>query len=227
DEIVRRLGEHLAHAEGEELVKMRPFELADRWALDRRAVLAAFLHAADVGLVTMTWEVICPNCRIPKATKRTLRALEPDAHCEVCSIRFAARFDWLVEVRFTASPSIRNVSKKLFCVGGPMNTPHVVGQLRLASGAEGELTIGRAGRLRLRTAFPAAPAVVDVAAGAPSTADATVGRDVEPVAVELAPGGTLRVRNVGPVEAKVMLEADAWPDTVATAAYVSTLPEFR
>ena len=111
------------------------FELADRWGLDRRQTLALFLHATTAGLLAMTWDVLCPNCRIGKAEYFNLRDLDTQAHCEACNITFDAQFDRLVEVRFSVAPTLRRVERREFCIGGPMNTPHVVAQASLPPGA--------------------------------------------------------------------------------------------
>jgi class 3 adenylate cyclase len=228
DTLIARLQQHVTEAEPEALVHMRPFELADRWGLDRRAVLIALLHASRVGLVTMSWDVLCPNCRIAKASSASLRDVASEAHCDACNVTFSTGFDRLVEVRFTVARGIRDVTSQLFCVGGPMNTPHVVSQMRLGSGREAALTIGESGRFRLRTNLGGTPAVIDVAAGShPEVTVAVSSAGIDPVAADLAPGGALVVRNRADGEAKVVLESDVWPDTAATAAYVSTIGEFR
>lgn len=226
--LARRIGQHLAHAEEAALVKMRPFELADAWGVERRPTLAAFLHAASIGLLTMTWDVLCPNCRIPRASPSALNELAPEAHCDVCNVRFEAKFDQLIEVRFTVARAIRRASHQLYCVGGPMNTPHVVGQLRLPPGGTGRLPIAQIGRHRLRSQLGGSPGIVDGAEGAAAAVVVTIdGAGVDPVAAAVEPGGEIEVVNRGAVEAKVVLEIPVWPDTVATAALVSTMQEFR
>ena len=40
--------------------------LADAWSADRLEVLRLFLYAARGGLFALRWELMCPNCRVPK-----------------------------------------------------------------------------------------------------------------------------------------------------------------
>ena len=63
--IVDRL--RIALEAGDDLIvsRLRPFELADVWDLDRRTVVEVFLLAARLGLLELTWDVMCPLCRQP------------------------------------------------------------------------------------------------------------------------------------------------------------------
>src|SRR5438128_547534 len=49
-EIVDLLCQHIALARDEDVARMRPFELADRWGHDRRTTLGVFLQATVGGL---------------------------------------------------------------------------------------------------------------------------------------------------------------------------------
>ena len=73
-----------------ELVQMRPFELAPVLGASPREALAAFLHAARAGLVSLLWELGCPSCRVASASAASLDALRPEAHCADCDITFDA-----------------------------------------------------------------------------------------------------------------------------------------
>lgn len=229
--IVERLVAHLADGRDDELVKMRPFELADRWDQDRRSVLAAFLQATVSGLVTMAWDVLCPNCRVGKNGYSSLRQLEATAHCASCNIAFDAEFDRLVEVRFTIAPAIRAIVDRDYCIGGPMNTPHVAVQVPLGPGEAREVACRlEVGAYRTRSPHAASATTIHVVDGEAAdtlelrvTTDTVVGdrRTLGPGRVKLV------VRNDTPHRTTVAVEGHRWPDTVATAAVVSTLPEFR
>jgi class 3 adenylate cyclase len=229
--IVNRLTAHLATARDDDVARMRPFELADRWGEDRRATLGVFLRATVAGLLTMSWDVLCPGCRIGKSEVRALRDLRAEAHCEACNIVFDASFDQLVEVRFSPSPAVRPVELREFCIGGPMKTPHIVAQVPLEAGEEQDVTVRiGTGLYRARAAGTEVSAALDVRPGA----------EQPPLALSLHPGGiepghltarpgelTLTVRNALDRSTGLILEDTRWPDTVATAAVVSTIPEFR
>ena len=213
---------------------MRPFELADRWGEDRRATLAVFLRATVAGLLTMTWDVLCPGCRIGVAETNQLKDLHADAHCPACNIVFDATFDQLVEVRFSPAPAVRPVQLREFCIGGPMNRPHVVVQLPLRAGERQELRcrLGT-GLFRLRASSSDAAVALTVTTDAPATSESgaalTIRQDgIVPGLLTLGPGEvSLEVTNQLDTPTVLFLEDSRWPDTIATAAVVSTMPEFR
>jgi adenylate cyclase len=263
DELVRRgldqrgvelLRQHLAEAPDEDVVKMRPFELADRWGLDRRQTLALFLHATTAGLVTMTWDVLCPNCRVAKEEHASLREVSAEAHCETCNIKFDATFDRSVEVRFSVAPVLRRVHNRQFCIGGPMNTPHVLAQASVPPGEVERLSCKLApGTYRVRAASSQGRALLEAVQDGRGTTDpsassgqagrrttneapgeanslavAVTAHAIEPSTAEVSAGAmSLEVHNSSEREQLVVVEGNLWPDTAATAAIVSTLQEFR
>lgn len=228
---VERLVGHLVRARDDEVVKMRPFELADRWRQDRRATLALFLRATTVGLLTMSWDVLCPNCRVGQAEYAALRDLRLRAHCESCNIIFDASFDRLVEVRFSVAPGVRKVTDREYCVGGPMNTPHVAVQIPLAPDERHDLAcrLGT-GAYRVRSSQAGEDGYLHVVEDAPVTdlRLRVTAEGVEPRRATIAPGEVaIAVENRTPHDALLAIEGQDWPDTVATAATVGTLQEFR
>lgn len=233
--VADRLRRHLAEARDEDVVKMRPLELADRWGLDRRRTLATFLHATVAGLVVMRWDVLCPNCRIAKAEYATLRDLSPEAHCEACNIAFSSRFDRSIEARFTVAPTLRRVHGRQFCIGGPMNTPHVLAQGEVEPGAVERLSaVLDAGAYRLRARGVRAELVIDArpaAAGGPASSVVEVRLapdEIRPAHVEVEAGPVvLAIDNATPEPRLAILERHAWPDTAATGALIGTFQEFR
>jgi adenylate cyclase len=228
-DLVERLRRELSEAPDPDVTNMRPFELADRWRADRRAVLSLFLHATVVGLLEMRWHVLCPNCRVSKVSYRRLQALEPAVHCETCQINFDVDFDQLVEVRFDPTPAVRQVAGETFCLAGPWNSPHVVAQATLAPGEQRTLNARlEAGPYRLRTLRGRSAAVRAGAAGPESVSFAVDEHGLSPAATDVAVGSVeVTVENRGAAEWTVMLEDAAWLDTVATGAIVGTVPEFR
>jgi class 3 adenylate cyclase len=179
----------------------------------------------------MTWDVLCPGCRVGKSEVPTLRDLRAEAHCASCNIVFDASFDQLVEVRFSPAPAIRVVEAREFCVGGPMKTPHIVAQVPLAAGAQAEVRCQvTTGLYRLRAPGAGQTGGLDVSPeGAEAPASLAIRPDgIDPRHATARPGAlTLRVENRLPTPTTFVLEDTRWPDTIATAAVVSTMPEFR
>lgn len=151
DTLLQRLEEHLYRSGDDEVVDMRPYVLAESWGADREAVLSLFLHATKLGVTNLRWHFICPNCRVAKAGADTMSEWDSKYHCDYCGISYEVNFDRYVELCFSVHPSIRRADKQVFCVGGPMLTPHIYTQLDIADEGEAVLTYPRTNeRLRIR-----------------------------------------------------------------------------
>lgn len=100
---------HLLTGPDDELGKMRPFELAKRWAVDRRELLKVFLHATKAGLLELKWDLLCPGCRGAQASNDRLQGLAGKAHCPACNIDTTADFGQSVELSFRPNPAVRHV----------------------------------------------------------------------------------------------------------------------
>ncbi len=149
--LLQRLLEHLRTAPDEEVVRMRPFELADRWNFDRRSLLTLFLHAASEGLLTLEYAILCPYCRKPSAEKTRLADAAGKHHCDFCGIEYEGVLEDNVEVRFSVHPTVRRAEAKVYCIGGPLNSPHVIAQVRMPPEGSARLHLAEGSEpLRLR-----------------------------------------------------------------------------
>src|SRR5262249_61624905 len=75
-DLLAPLQRHLQESTDEEVLRMQPYALAETWYGAPREVLRLFLYATKVGILTLKWELMCPNCRVPKAEYDTLASLE-------------------------------------------------------------------------------------------------------------------------------------------------------
>lgn len=229
-DIVGKFLDLLGKGYDDELFRMRPFELADRWGADRLKSLAVFLHSVKAGLLDMSWEVLCPNCSAPKKLVASLSELEGSAHCATCEIRYGVNFDDSVELRFTVHPSIRPAKDAVFCVGSPAHTPFAVAQLHVPQGAprsvemdlEPESYVLR--DLRAKSSVILRPAKGD-------SGDGPIRLDLGGLPsseVRFKPGKVtldLRGRSDGP--ALVRLEREGWRERGARASVVTAFQQFR
>jgi hypothetical protein len=126
--VMTRLFRHVAEAGEEDVVRMRPYVLAQQWQTERSATLRVFLHATRAGVLNLSWELMCPNCRVPKAESDTFAQVTRLFHCETCAIMYEANLDRYVELRFSVNPGIRPAKDTVFCFGGPYSAPHVLVQ---------------------------------------------------------------------------------------------------
>jgi class 3 adenylate cyclase len=217
----------VAEGSDHELDRMRPFEIADDWQADRRAVLTTFLLGVQAGLLEMSWDIVCPSCRIASERMPTLRELQAEAHCQLCDLRFGLDLDRSVEATFRPARAIRRLDDAQYCSGGPSRTPHVIAQQILA--LDGELTLAgpsAPGRYRVFVRGGLVSSV-EVAPNAPAEASLRIGEQgIEPARVDLAPGGILRLSQRGP-ERHIKLERVEWASRAATAYHLAMNPSFR
>src|SRR5580692_2531800 len=100
--LVRDGGDH-------EVSRIRPFEIADEWKQDRRAVLGACLAAVRAGLLDLRWEVLCPSCRTATEVLPSLASLSDHGACQLCELEFALDLEDAVEATFAPSAAVREV----------------------------------------------------------------------------------------------------------------------
>lgn len=219
-----RLVAHLRDAPDDEVLGLRPFELADRWGLERLAVLGACLRAVKAGLLDMSWEVLCPNCS-GSGGAASLSEMKGTAHCPTCALDFGVDLSESVELRFSVHPSARAASRAVYCVGSPAHSRHVVAQAPLAAGAPREVTLELAARsYAVRGLVGKRSVRLRPRADAP--AELTV--DLSRAEGELAfrPGRVSLTLRAGADEL-ACVEAESWREAGATAALVTSLQEFR
>jgi adenylate cyclase len=223
-----RLGALVRGGADADVVKIRPFALADEWGMKRREVLRAFLKAVPAGLVELRWGIICPSCMTSSQQVRALEEIKAEGHCQLCDITFDLDLDRAVEATFLPHPAMRRVPETMFCIGGPGRTPHVLVQASLAAGATRTLDVpSKAGRYRLFVRGGAA-ATLEVDDGGARVVEAFIDAvAVHPARLHAAPGGELRLRSACSEARHVKIERLEFASAAATAHIVSTLGEFR
>ena len=230
--IASHLTRHIREASDDDCHRIKPYALADRWGIDRGELLKACLHATRIGLLELSWDIMCPLRRGAKARTSQLSELRSQAHCSSCNIQFDANFDRSVEVTFRPTRQIRRVQVNSYCVGGPGNTTHIMMQRSVPPGEKLSFALDLpAGVYRLRGPQLSSSALLDVDPSHPAldAVDVTFSREeVLPAQVDLAPGSIqLGLQNLDASDQVVALERMEWPDDAVTAAQVSALQDFR
>ncbi len=224
----KKLVEHVRSASDADVVRIRPFELADELHTDERETLAVCLHAVKSGLLELHWELVCPSCRTGTETAEALSDLPTAGHCQLCDLSFELELDRAVEATFRPSSSLRTLATGPYCIGGPRRTPHVVSQTVLEPRGKAELKapteLGRY-RLFLRGGTTAALEVAE--GGATELAVQAREGSLTPAKATLAPGALLQITHEGDKQTHLKLERLLYASRAATAHVVSTLPEFR
>lgn len=222
------LAQHLREASDADCFRMRPFELAAQWKVDRKDVLHAFLHAVPAGLVELQWSLICPSCRLESSHAETLDAIGAEGHCHLCDLTFDLEFDRVVEATFKPHPGVRKVSTQLFCMAGPGRMPHILSQAILPQGAVTNVVAPKEeGRYRLFIRGAGICALQVVVDGAPAAAVVASKGELKPAALQIAPGATIAVENRTHEATHVKVEHIEYQSLAVSAHVLSTLPDFR
>lgn len=231
-ELTQRLEKFLRTAPDVELTHIRPFAVARRWQRDQWAVLGLFLHATRCGLLDLSWEILCPNCRSSRQPPAdSLGQLKRESHCEVCQIRFDAEFDQSVELKFAVNPGIRPRDTQTFCLAGPGGKPHIVSQLLLEANETRLWKMPELTRsLRLRSPQVKEPLKLQSEeVNAPGRLIVTC----RPEGFQLsrrsdqAASGTAEMVNPNRFPVVLSWEQMVWSDDILTAARVTNCQEFR
>ena len=94
-----------------DLVRINALAFAGAHRLDEDRTIAAFLHAAQLGLFELSWDVLCPYCGGVLDATRTLKDVHKEPYeCSLCSKSFEPALDETVEVVFTVSPRQRRIA---------------------------------------------------------------------------------------------------------------------
>jgi len=93
------------------LCRVNVLKFAEQRGLDEEAVIAAFLHAARLGIFELSWNVVCPGCGGVLGEGATLKTVGHDDYvCALCASGYQAELDQMVEVTFTVTRRVRRIA---------------------------------------------------------------------------------------------------------------------
>src|SRR5437773_4772449 len=97
-------------APARELCRINALAFAAAHKLDEEDVIAAFLHAARLGIFDMSWNILCPRCGGVLDSGATLKTVQAEYRCVLCAIGCEPTLDEMVEVTFTISLRVRKIA---------------------------------------------------------------------------------------------------------------------
>src|SRR6266481_9378327 len=101
----------VAEASDRELCRINAIDFAATRRLDEERVVAAFLHAARLGIFELSWNVLCPGCGGVLDASATLKTVSREEYvCALCAEGYAPTLDDMVEVTFTLSRRVRRIA---------------------------------------------------------------------------------------------------------------------
>jgi class 3 adenylate cyclase len=93
------------------LNRINALAFAAKTGLNEERVIAAFLHAARLGLFEMSWNVLCPGCGGVLDTGASLKTVnQAEYGCALCAAGYEPTLDEMVEVTFTVTPRTRRIA---------------------------------------------------------------------------------------------------------------------
>ena len=110
-ESVSAIEKLILDAPDRELCRINVLAFAVRHELDEDDVIAAFLHAARIGIFDMSWNILCPACGGVLDSGATLKTVkQAEYRCVLCAAECEPTLDDIVEVTFTVSPRVRRIA---------------------------------------------------------------------------------------------------------------------
>jgi class 3 adenylate cyclase len=130
------------------LSRINVLDFAAKSGIDEEPTIAAFLHAARLGLFELSWNVLCPSCGGVLEAGATLKNVDREEyHCAWCAADYEPTLDEIVEVTFTVSRRVRRIAahdpdelpyseyfRQIFWSSGidlPDNLDHVIQEITL------------------------------------------------------------------------------------------------
>ncbi|MGE6413350.1 DUF5939 domain-containing protein [Planococcus kocurii] len=221
---VELLHRYLADKGDHDVAQIEPVQVAKLWNVDLDEVLRVLLYATKAGLLNLSWNVICPNCRVSKVEHGSLAQLEQQFHCDLCGINYDANFDQFVELNFSVHPTVRQAYAEVYCIGGPMITPHVKAQQVIEGGKTASFVIPQ-GEDALR--FRVLQANDHVSVNSEIKSNQLVYTDLGWSHSSVNGSRNVAITNTSSADIVVALEHADWNKQAVTAAKVTAMQEFR
>jgi class 3 adenylate cyclase len=93
------------------LCRINVLKFAASRGLDEEEAIAAFLHAARLGIFELSWNVVCPGCGGVLGEGSTLKTVGHDDYvCALCAANYEPSLDQMVEVTFTVTRRVRRIA---------------------------------------------------------------------------------------------------------------------
>jgi class 3 adenylate cyclase len=93
------------------LNRINALAFAEKAGLNEESVIAAFLHAARLGLFELSWNVLCPGCGGVLDAGASLKTVHQSEYaCALCAAGYEPTLDEMVEVTFTVTPRTRRIA---------------------------------------------------------------------------------------------------------------------
>jgi len=94
-----------------DLCRVNVIDFSKSTGVDEERAVAAFLHAARLGIFDLSWNMLCPGCGGVLNAGATLKNFDHDSYdCALCAAGYEPTLDEMVEVTFTVNPRVRKIA---------------------------------------------------------------------------------------------------------------------
>ncbi len=226
-ECITKLLDWIATGDEQDLFRIQVRERARAWDLAEDSLLRVCLHATRLGLLELSWDIMCPHCRGVSKQSGSLSEISSAASCDVCLIDFETDTNDSIEITFHVHPSIREVPHRTFCSAEPATKEHIRVQHAVKKGEQ--LTIEpvlRPGRYRLRWKGQKRYGYLDVGQRG-ETQPIEWRTSTEPVEISVGSNFSLLLHNDSAEDSLFVLETAQWSDLALRPGRILSLQEFR
>jgi len=200
-------------------------ERARVWNLPEDDLLRVALHATRAGLLSLSWDTVCPHCRGVRDENPTLAQLAARSHCEACRVDFTTDTPESVEVTFRVHSSVRDVPDQVYCSAEPAKKDHIRVQQTVPPGGrvavQPQLEPGRYTVWRDHDGGW----YLDVGDGGADTV--AWAHHPEGTTITASPAATIELANPDAEPGTFTIERATWSDHALRAGQLLSFQEFR
>jgi class 3 adenylate cyclase len=111
DDIAAVMEHFIREAPDSRLNRVNPLAFARDHGLDERECIAAFLHATQLGLFELSWNVVCASCGGVLLAAGSLQSIDQSRYsCAFCDLDYEPNLDDIVEITFTIDQRVRRIA---------------------------------------------------------------------------------------------------------------------
>ncbi len=225
DNIIRMI----KNSEDKDLDRIRVLPLALKWGVAVDELIQIFIILTKAGFFYVSWDIICPHCKGVREESRTLKELSQESVCEPCNVIVKTDSENAIEITFHVDPSIRKISKVVYCAAEPAKKSHLILQHHLKKQASIKVPLElKSGFYRLRENIENNFLGFEVSqTSKKSDLVWRMEKSQSSASLVLSERFTLDVINILPSATMLTIEKLHEKDEVLKPSHVMSLPEFR
>lgn len=227
-ELILKLQAHILTGDDLELDAIRVMRLAHDWGASYKELLKICLSGARIGLLNLTWSVICPHCRGSRFSTSFLQEIPAASSCTVCDVDFATDVKDALEIVFKIHNSIREIPEVSYCAAEPAKKTHIKIQQKVNPQQELKLSLPvLPGLYRIRINELKSEMTIKVVSGFADKEMELAAEYSNDAVVELGTNSSVKVRNTSDRRLFLVVEDLKRSDLALKPQHLMLFPEFK